>query len=880
MFTLRALILCLAAVASGPLVLGTGMPLASPLLNSQNAPVLPAAEAMKTFALPPGYRAELVASEPVVSDPVLIDWDADGRLWVVEMPAYMIDMRGTGEHTPNGRIVVLDDTDDDGRMDRRTVFADGLVLPRALKVLDRGVLVGEPPALWLMQDTDGDGRADTRTPVTKAYGRRDANVEHNANGLLWALDNRIYTSEVDTFFRWRGGALEERTTLSRGQWGLSQDDAGRVYRNTNSSVLHVDLVPTPYYARTAGLVRTRGSYESLATPENELNRTFPSRPTPGVNRGYQFGVLRPDGRLATFTGVGAPAVYRGDRLPADVYGNVFVAEPAGNLVARIIVRADEQGITAERAYRDGEFLTSTDERFRPVYLSAAPDGTLYVVDMYRGIIQHKGYITEYLRDQIVSRGLETPIGLGRIYRIVHDTTVRGPAPSLSRATAAELVATLAHPNGWWRDTAQRLLVERADASVVPALEAAAASAPDARTRLHALWTLDGMGQLQASAVVTALGDSAADVRQSAVRLAEPWLRMGDQAMRRAVDDRLTDRSLLVRRQLAASLGELPPGTREPALASMLVAGGGDPIVADATLSGMRNRAAEVLALLLTDASDAPLRRQALTLVAATLVRAGAEASVQELFASIADTGRAEWQRAALVAGAEVALLNAPAPGTPARRGGGPAADAPCATCPGGRAGPGGAPAFPSPQAVAAAAAGTARGGRGNDGPRLRLDARPALADAATAGPLGERIARVLARVEWPGKAGVQAAAPLTAAEQALFDTGKDVYENLCQACHQPDGRGLENVAPPLVGSALALGAPDLGIRVLLHGKEGTVGLMPPLGATLTDEQIAGSLTFIRRSWGHTASAVDPAAVKKVRDATAGRTRPWTPVELK
>jgi hypothetical protein len=180
---------------------------------------------------------------------VVIDWDTEGRLWAIEMLGYMNDMQASHEHDPVGRVVVLEDTDRDGRMDRRTVFADGLVLPRALKVLDRGVLVGEPPRLWLMKDTNGDLKADTKDLVTDRFGRRDANVEHNANSLLWALDNWIYTSESDMFLRLKDGAFEVRATLSRGQWGATQDDAGRVFRNSNESALHADLVPTPYYTR-------------------------------------------------------------------------------------------------------------------------------------------------------------------------------------------------------------------------------------------------------------------------------------------------------------------------------------------------------------------------------------------------------------------------------------------------------------------------------------------------------------------------------------------------------------------------------------------------------------------------------------------------------
>src|SRR5687768_4513858 len=395
----------------------------------QATPLLPE-EALKKFHMPPGYRVELVASEPLVQEPVMINWDGEGRMWVVEMPGFMRDIEGTGERDPIGRIVVLEDTNKDGRMDKRTVFQDGLVLARSLRVLDRGVLVAEPPNLWLFQDTDGDLRADRKERVADQYGRREANVEHTENGLLWALDNRIHSSEGTTGLRLKNGKFEISQTLSRGQWGITQDDAGRMYRTTNESALHVDLVPAHYYVRHPNLLRTRGSYESLTGPNGELNDVWPIRPTRGVNRGYQYGILRPDGTLARYTSVCAPTVFRGDRLPAELYGNVFVVDPTVNLVSRFILRDGPDGLVAEKAYRDvrGEFLASTDELFRPVNLSMGPDGTLYVVDMYRGIVEHKGYITEYLREYIVKHQLAQFTGRGRIYRIVHDTTRRDMTP--------------------------------------------------------------------------------------------------------------------------------------------------------------------------------------------------------------------------------------------------------------------------------------------------------------------------------------------------------------------------------------------------------------------------------------------------------------------
>ena len=368
-------------------------------------------------------------------------------------------------------------------------------------MLDRGVLVGEPPHAWLMRDTNGDLRMDSKELVTDRYGRLEVDPQNNANGFHWSIDNTMYTAgQSDIQFRLKNGKFEVHPTLRRGEWGVTHDDAGRIFRNTNESALHVDLVPTFYYARNPNLLRTRGSYDRLADGNYELNTVWPVRPNPGTNRAYQTGIDRPDGSLARFTSVCAPVVYRGDRLPADVYGNVFVAEPAANLVSRIVLEEEDGTLKARKAYERGEFLASTDERFRPVFISNAPDGTLYIADLYRGIIEHRISITMYLRDQILGRELERPTGLGRIYRIVHDGTRRDSSLPLAKASPSQLVEALGHPNGWHRDTAQRLIVERGLASVAPALVKLAEGAKDWRTRLHALWTLDGLGAIESGLV--------------------------------------------------------------------------------------------------------------------------------------------------------------------------------------------------------------------------------------------------------------------------------------------------------------------------------------------------------------------------------------------
>ena len=854
---------------------------------SDESPVLSPEDEMKTFFVPPGYRVELVASEPMVEEPILIDWDPDGRLWVIEERGYMQDLPATNEREPLGRISVLEDTNNDGKMDKKTVFMDGLVLPRALKVLDRGVLIGEPPHLWLARDTNGDLKADSKELVVDTYGQELGNIEHNANSLTWALDNWMYTSEHNGYLRLKDGKFDYQPTLARGQWGATQDDAGRIYRNTNEAALFVDLLPARYFTRNPNLVRTRGLYESLQN--EEVNRVWPVRPTRAVNRGYQEGILRPDGTLAHFTAVCAPTVYRGDRLPAELYGNVFVAEPAANLVSRIIVSDDGSTLRSKKAYADAEFLASTDERFRPVYLSSAPDGTLYVVDTYHGIIQHKGFITEYLRDQILSRKLDRPSGHGRIFRIVHDTTQRDRTPALSKASPAQLVDTLSHPNGWWRDTAQRLLVERGDRSIVKALTDKAERASDWRTRLHALWTLDGLDAIEPATVMHALDDSSRDVRVSALQLSERWLAQPNHPIQTAVLKRTADADWAVRRQLAATLGAFPANSAgETALISMLERSGDDPILVDAALTGLAGREPAVLQRLLETPAETPQKTAVMATLAATIVKGGQDKAVQDLLHTIAEESGPAWQRRALIAGAEAVLAGAALPGAPPGRGGGGAA-AENSTAPGARGGPGGARAFPDDPGTARGGgagrgAGGGRGGRGSGGPSLALSREPAefAALAKGNGDLSTRASTLLARMNWPGKppaAGAQApVAPLTPEQQKVYDAGQTVFKSLCMACHGEDGKGGE-LGPALIGSQFGLAAPEIPIRILLQGKEGKVGLMPPLGATLTDDQIAGALTYIRRQWGNAAGAVDPSTVKDVRAATVGRTRPWTDDEL-
>ena len=569
----------------------------------EESPPLSPEEALKKFYMPPGYRVELVASEPLIQDPVMIDWDGEGRMWAVEMPGYMPDINAKGEH----------DADRQDRRARRheqrrphgqAHGVSGRPRPGALaqgarsRRARRGA--AEPLAVPGHQRRSSRRSQRARHRRCTDDARRTSSTTRTA--CLWALDNNIYTSEIDIDLRLKNGKFEVRKTLSRGQWGITQDDAGRIFRNTNESALHVDLVPAHYYMRHPNLLRTRGSYESLNGPNGELNEVWPIRPTRGVNRGYQYGILRADGTLAKYTSVCAPMVYRGDRLPAELYGNVFVVDPTVNLVSRIILSDSGNGLTASKAYRDvrGEFLASTDERFRPVNLSLAPDGTLYVVDMYRGIIQHKGYMTEYLRDYVLTHKLDAAElvrpHLSHRAREHASATRRRCRCEPRRRSSFSCCRIRTAGAATWRSSCSS---SAATSRSCPALRKLASSA---RRRPRAAEGAVGARRARRDrAERRDAGACRTRTETCACRrcgLSERWLRMPNHPIQGAVLKRLDDTDWAVRRQLAATLGELPAGSKEAALASILERHGDDPIAVDAALSGSRGSELAVLDRLL------------------------------------------------------------------------------------------------------------------------------------------------------------------------------------------------------------------------------------------------------------------------------------------
>ncbi|HSU49905.1 MAG TPA: c-type cytochrome [Segetibacter sp.] len=478
-----------------------------PVKDSLTSPVLTAEEGIKKMHVEDGFTVKLVAAEPLTTAPVALNFDEKGRIWVVEMEDYMPDTVGTGEDQPLGKVVVLSDKNGDGQMDDRKVVLDSLVLPRAICLIGNGILVAESPNLWYY-DLKND-RAVNKTLVDAKYAE-GGNVEHQPNGLFRALDNWIYSAKSAKRYRKKGDKWIIEKTHFRGQWGITQDDQGRLFYNTNSENLLGD-----YFS--PGLGATNENQRSVSGYIRKIvadNRVFPAHPTPGVNRGYMQGVLDDSLRLVNFTAACGPVIYNGDLFDKQYYGNAFVAEPSANLIKRNILTENGYKIDGREAYTKKEFLASEDERFRPVSLYVGPDGAMYVIDMYRGIIQHKTYLTPYLKNEIKKRELTQPLSCGRIYKIVPENK-NAEAVKFTK-DPNQLVSLLKHPNGWVRNKAQQLLLDGKYTTAAASLRKNLAATNNPLGIIHSLWTMEGLGLLQSADVLPLLKQSDNNLRTQAL----------------------------------------------------------------------------------------------------------------------------------------------------------------------------------------------------------------------------------------------------------------------------------------------------------------------------------------------------------------------------
>ncbi|MEJ0089897.1 MAG: discoidin domain-containing protein [Limisphaerales bacterium] len=526
--------------------------------KSKPTPYLTAEEELKTFVLPEGYSLELMVGDPVIKEPVLAVFDGNGRMYVAEMRTYMQDIDGTGEHVPSSRVSLHWSSMGDGVFDKHTVFADHLLLPRMILPLGtNGVLINETDTsdIWLYRDTDGDGVADKKE-LFFAGGKRGENLEHQSSGLIWARDNWLYQTANAYRLRVNGtNVIKENTPANGGQWGVSQDDYGKPwFVNAGSEQGPTDYQEPFIYGR----IKARNE------PSEAFMQVWPLVGLGDVQGGEHR--VRPKDKTLNYTSSAAGVdIYRGDRLPAELRGDMFFGEPVGRLIRRGKVEVKD-GIThLTNPYGESEFIRSTDPNFRPVNLITAPDGTLYIVDMYRGIIQESAWVNEgsYLRPKVQENQLENNFGRGRIWRLTYKGMPPGPQPHMLDQAPVELVPYLAHTNGWWRDTAQKLLVLHNDQSVVPALQEMVKTNPDPLARIGALWTLEGLNAVQPGLIRSTLKDEDAHVRGAAIRVSESLYKQGDHSL---IPDVLSltndpDPNVVIQVMMTANLLEWPNSTR-------------------------------------------------------------------------------------------------------------------------------------------------------------------------------------------------------------------------------------------------------------------------------------------------------------------------------
>ena len=523
---------------------------------AQESAALTPEEESATFVLPEGYVAELVAAEPFVQEPVLAVWDGDGAMYVAEMRSYMQDEQGTGTKTlKNGVIKRLTSSKGDGIMDKMTVFAEGLNLPRMILPLADGIAVVETDStsVWKFRDTNGDGVSDEKTLLFKGReGDPNHSVEHQDSGLDWNLDNWIYISYGRERYRFTDGTWKAQGTRGLwSQWGITHDDEGRVFFSENSTPAMGFNMPRRYWSLLDRIKDNgaKGDEPIALTPSWDPSFLSAKNLCARDDRGPAA-----PGRKV-LTSLCGQSVFRGTALPADARGDYFFCDPTIHVIRRAKIENQNGRLFFSNRYGQDEFMLSSDILFRPVNTATGPDGCLMVVDMYRGIIQDAPWLSEGPRKFIKESGLAAQHQRGRIWRIRQRDLTPTTAPKMSAETTVQLVRHLENPNGWWRDTAQKLIILRADReSVAPQLAEMARSDKDPIARLHALWTLEGMNRAEPALLQASWRDADPRVRAAAVHICEPLFEKNDAAMLDAIGELAkTERDPEVAKQMILTL---------------------------------------------------------------------------------------------------------------------------------------------------------------------------------------------------------------------------------------------------------------------------------------------------------------------------------------
>ncbi len=514
--------------------------------TSAEQPAYTAEQSLAAMQFSEDFHAEVFLKEPQVMSPVEMVFDEDGKIYVAEMLDYPDDP--PAGKPARSRIRLLEDVDGDGKYEKSTIFADNVLEVSGFLPWKGGLFVTSAPDILYMKDENGDGKVDTRKVLYTGFPK--VNPEARITNLRYGLDNWIYAANNGNDgkitapdqpnhppvlirgadFRFNPVTGEFEAASGPAQFGSSFDEWGNQFICNNTQHIRQVILPMNYAAR-APLLEIPAYQQDISDHGQPSSPMFPltgpqewrkQRTELRQKRYDENGLNRKEYVGGYFTGASGITIYTGDAWPAEYRNNAFVGDVSANLIHRDVLKPDGVAFKASRSKDGTEFIASKDQWFRPCNFANAPDGNLYVMDVYRLFIETPESIPEEIK-----KGMDFYAGdtMGRIFKIVSNKgqATRNLKPNLSKATTEELVKLLEHPNGWHRMTAQRLLIERQDKGAVTALKEVSEKNPSATGRLHALWTLDGLGTLDEKAIVKALQDSDAHVREHALRLSEKKL---------------------------------------------------------------------------------------------------------------------------------------------------------------------------------------------------------------------------------------------------------------------------------------------------------------------------------------------------------------------
>lgn len=576
-------------------------------------------ESMKKLNVAKGYKVSLFASEPHVFDPVSLEFDEQGNAYVIEMPDYPYEVEPGKGH---GRIRILKDTDGDGKIDQSIIFAENVTEATSMLPWKGGLIVTAAPNILYLKDTNGDGKSDTREILFSGFFQN--NSEAQVTSLKLGIDNWIYANNrgqsgkviyskspdatpvevrgADFRFRLDRDIFELET--GPGQFGQTIDDWGHRFFTENSIHLQQAVIPWRYTHRHAFMPSSKFNV-TITDHEEIMFQEIPpaywrSERSARRNRMFKEANLnRIEWAEDHFTGASGGTIYNGDALPQEFYGNIFTTDVSGSLIHRDILSPSETSpvLVAKRAEseKNREFIYSTDTWFRPVTFSVGPDGYLYILDYYRQHIETPVSIPDDLKAEM---DFMAGSDMGRIYRLLPENgTYQGVKVDLKNATGLQLVDYLSHKNGWYRSNAQRLLLERQDKTVIPAVISLFSNSPDARTRLHALYVLEGLNALTEKIVKKSLLDSEPGVRENGIILAERYPKTI-----KLLIPMVNDPSKRVALQAALSLGQFKGKMVIEALAEVIRKYGQNDWFRSAVISSEAGSSVEILNSLIKDSA--------------------------------------------------------------------------------------------------------------------------------------------------------------------------------------------------------------------------------------------------------------------------------------